>query len=215
MDQDATIGEHIPDPDAPGSYWHNVPPSERPAPGQQATLVSTELFQSINPFFVVVLHAAGGGLLRLAAAAWARSPSTPAKIAWGDGHHRRVHACLWWARSRWPAADRPRRRAGGWSGTYGVITVGELFLSPMGLSMISKLSPPRVTALMMGGWFLATSIGNKLAGVLAGFWERIPLVGIFWINCAAALAAAGAIAVMIPWIRRVMTAHEASAAGSG
>lgn len=45
-------------------------------------------------------------------------------------------------------------------GTYAVITVGELCLSPMGLSMVSKLSPPRLTALMMGAWFLSTSIGR-------------------------------------------------------
>lgn len=50
--------------------------------------------------------------------------------------------------------------------TYAVITVGELCLSPMGLSLVSKLSPARLTVLMMGGWFLSTSIGNKLAGVL-------------------------------------------------
>ncbi len=54
--------------------------------------------------------------------------------------------------------------------TYAVITVGELCLCPMGLSLVSKLSPARLTALMMGGWVLSTSIGNKLAGVL-GIWE--------------------------------------------
>ena len=51
--------------------------------------------------------------------------------------------------------------------SYGVITIGELFLSPMGFSIVSKLSPVRITSLMMGGWFLSTSIGNKLSGVLA------------------------------------------------
>jgi POT family proton-dependent oligopeptide transporter len=54
---------------------------------------------------------------------------------------------------------------------YGVITVGELFLSPMGLSLVSKVSPKRLTALMMGGWFLSTSIGNKLSGILATLWD--------------------------------------------
>ena len=41
----------------------------------------------------------------------------------------------------------------------------------MGLSLVSKLSPPRLTALMMGGWFLATSIGNKLSGVISSLWD--------------------------------------------
>jgi len=87
------------------------------------------------------------------------------------------------------------------------VTVGELCLSPMGLSLVSKLAPARLTALMMGGWFLATSIGNKLAGVLAGFWEKIPLVGIFSINLVAALLAAIAIGLMTPRIRRIMEEH--------
>ena len=56
--------------------------------------------------------------------------------------------------------------------SYGVITVGELCLSPMGLSLVSKLSPPRITSLMMGGWFLSTSIGNMLSGILATFWDN-------------------------------------------
>ena len=77
----------------------------------------------------------------------------------------------------------------------------------MGLALVSKLAPARVTALMMGGWFLATSIGNKLAGVLAGFWEKIPLVGIFSINLVAALLAAIAIGLMTPRIRRIMEEH--------
>lgn len=55
-------------------------------------------------------------------------------------------------------------------GNLWVITVGELCLSPMGLSIVSKLSPPRLTALMMGGFFLSISIGNKLSGVLASMW---------------------------------------------
>jgi POT family proton-dependent oligopeptide transporter len=55
--------------------------------------------------------------------------------------------------------------------TYFVFTISEIFLSPMGLSFVSKLSPPRLTALMMGGWFLATSIGGKVAGIMTGFWD--------------------------------------------
>jgi POT family proton-dependent oligopeptide transporter len=217
MDQDATIClptasecAGIANPDARSAYWHNVPADERPEPGQKATLISTELFQSVNPFFVVILTPVVVGFFGFLRRR-SKEPSTPGKIAWGmlitaastllmvmavtvsaGGEHK---ASAWWL-----------------VGTYGVITVGELFLSPMGLSMVSKLSPARVTALMMGGWFLATSIGNKLAGVLAGFWERIPLVGIFWINCVTALLAAGVIALMVPWIKRAMAEHEAQVA---
>jgi POT family proton-dependent oligopeptide transporter len=51
---------------------------------------------------------------------------------------------------------------------YLIITFGELCLSPMGLSLVTKLAPKRLVGLMMGGWFLATSIGNKLAGFISG-----------------------------------------------
>jgi POT family proton-dependent oligopeptide transporter len=55
---------------------------------------------------------------------------------------------------------------------YGVMTLGELMLSPMGLSLVSKVAPIRLRGLMMGGWFLATAIGNKLTGV-GVYWDRM------------------------------------------
>jgi POT family proton-dependent oligopeptide transporter len=205
LHQDATIGVAIQDPDAQGSYWRNVPRERRPDDGAEVTLVSTELFQSINPFFIIVFTP-----LVVAFFAWLRQrgkePSTPAKIAWGMvitavstvfmiGAVVVSHGGLYKVSPSWLI------------GTYAVITVGELFLSPMGLALVSKLAPARVTALMMGGWYLSTSIGNKLAGVLAGFWEKIPLVGIFSINLVAALLAAIAIGLMTPRIRRIMEEH--------
>jgi POT family proton-dependent oligopeptide transporter len=53
---------------------------------------------------------------------------------------------------------------------YLVLSLGELMLSPMGLSLVSKVAPVRMRGLMMGGWFAATAIGNKLTGV-AGYWD--------------------------------------------
>ncbi len=62
---------------------------------------------------------------------------------------------------------------------------------------------------MMGGWFLATAIGNKLAGTVGELWEKVDsLSTIFWINAISAFAAALMIALMVPWIRRVMHEHE-------
>ena len=55
--------------------------------------------------------------------------------------------------------------------TYGLFTVGELLVSPIGLSMVSKLAPARLTALMMGAWFLVNAIAGKLAGLMATFWD--------------------------------------------
>jgi POT family proton-dependent oligopeptide transporter len=213
MDQDATIGETIADPDAAGSYWRNVPLPDRPAPGEKATLFSTEIFQSVNPWFVVVLTPLVVGLLgRLRTRG--REPSTPGKIAWGM--MITAASTLFMIAAVLTTTGGTFKASATWLiASYGVITVGELFLSPMGLALVSKLSPARVTALMMGGWFLATAIGNKLAGVLAGFWEKIPLLWIFGINCLAALAAAAAIGVMTPWIKRIMAEHAGRAtAGS-
>ena len=93
-------------------------------------------------------------------------------------------------------------------GTYAVITVGELCLSPMGLSLVSKLSPPRITALMMGGWFLSTSIGNKLSGVLSGMWDTYENKANFFItNTLLAMVSVILIFSMLPWLNRVMKQH--------
>jgi POT family proton-dependent oligopeptide transporter len=56
---------------------------------------------------------------------------------------------------------------------YAVMTLGELLLSPMGLSLVSKVAPVRLRGLMMGGWFVATAIGNKLT-MIGVFWDRWP-----------------------------------------
>lgn len=51
-----------------------------------------------------------------------------------------------------------------------MLSLGELMLSPMGLSLVSKVAPPRVRGLMMGGWFVATAVGSKLS-VIGVYWE--------------------------------------------
>ena len=89
--------------------------------------------------------------------------------------------------------------------SYGVVTIGELFLSPMGLSLVSKLSPVRITSLMMGGWFLATSIGNKLSGVLATLWDNYSnKANYFWLNFALLMFAALICFSMLRWLNRIM-----------
>ena len=93
-------------------------------------------------------------------------------------------------------------------GVYGVITVGELCLSPMGLSLVSKLAPKRIAALMMGGWFLSTAIGNKLAGVLSGMWDLFEKKSNFFLTNALLTAAAFIIILLLlPWLNRVYNEH--------
>lgn len=78
---------------------------------------------------------------------------------------------------------------------YVVITFGELCLSPMGLSLVTKLSPKRLVGLMMGGWFLATSIGNKLSGFISGLE---PTAQMFTILAVAILGVAAFIYALLP-----------------
>jgi POT family proton-dependent oligopeptide transporter len=163
--------------------------------------------QSINPGFIIIFTPLVVGMFHwLRARGW--EPSTPAKIS--IGLFITGLSAMLMVLAAGAAGDPPGKVSLGWLvGTYGIITVGELFLSPMGLSLVSKLSPTRVTGVMMGGWFLSTAIGNKLAGTVGELWEKVDsLKTIFWINALCAFAAALMIALMVPWIKRVMAEHE-------
>jgi POT family proton-dependent oligopeptide transporter len=131
-------------------------------------LYNTELFQSINPFWVIALTPVIVGFWMVLRRK-KKEPATPSKIVLGlfisalsclvmvlavqAGQNGAIKVSPWWLVA-----------------SYGVITIGELCLSPMGLSFVSKISPARITALMMGGFFLANSVGNKLSGILASTW---------------------------------------------
>ncbi len=152
------------------TYFKNLPPEKYPKEGESLNLISTELFQSINPFFVVALTP-----LVVAFFVYLRKrgkePTTATKIAYGLLISALSTLVMVFAVYQ---SDNGMHKASAWwlIASYGVITIGELCLSPMGLSMVSKLSPPRFTALMMGGWSLATSIGNKLSGVMGKNWDK-------------------------------------------
>jgi proton-dependent oligopeptide transporter, POT family len=180
------------------SYFSNMPKENIPPPNKSLLLISTELFQSINPFWVVVLTPVIVGLFGFLRRR-KREPSTPAKIAIGlfvTGLSTLVMVAAV------SSVDMHNEKATAW---WLVITVGELCLSPMGLSLVSKLSPPRLTALMMGGWFLSTSVGNKLSGIMSSLWEDMDnKANFFWINFAACMGAAIFLFVQLRWLNRVM-----------
>jgi POT family proton-dependent oligopeptide transporter len=184
-------------------YFSTLPENKIPAKGKDMKLYSTELYQSINPFWVVTLTPVVVGFF-----GWMRrrkrEPSTPTKIAIGlvitalsalvmVGAVFATNGLSAKAGSMWLIAS------------YGVITIGELCLSPMGLSLVSKLSPPRITALMMGGFFLAISVGNKLSGMLSSLWETIPeKQNFFLLNFGLVMAAAVILFLMLRWLNTVM-----------
>jgi POT family proton-dependent oligopeptide transporter len=88
--------------------------------------------------------------------------------------------------------------------SYFIIEIGELSLSPVGLSVVTKLAPSRVVGLMMGVWLLSTAVGNKLAGWTAGFFTTLPLPVLFGYVAAVMLVSAAVLAVLIKPIRGLM-----------
>ncbi|OPC36426.1 amino acid transporter [Elizabethkingia meningoseptica] len=155
-------------------YFKNISPEERaefeisPKTKQNVHLYNTELFQSINPFWVIVLTPVVVGFWTLLRRK-GKEPSTPTKIVLGL--FITALSCLVMVGAAYVGSNGEVKVSALWLvASYGVVTVGELCLSPMGLSVVSKLSPPRITALMMGGFFLANSVGNKLSGILASTW---------------------------------------------
>jgi POT family proton-dependent oligopeptide transporter len=94
--------------------------------------------------------------------------------------------------------------------SYGVFTISELFMSPIGLSLVSKVAPKRLTALMMGGWFITTSLGGKISGILAGFWDRFDNKAVFF--AISAIAAIIAFFLLLPLTKRLNSVVEEAAA---
>ena len=184
-------------------YFKNVAPEEKPKEGEPVSLWATNLSQSINPGWVILLTPLVVAFFT-AMRRRGKEPSTATKIAFGllisalsalvmvgavyASHNGANKASVLWLIS-----------------SYGVITIGELLLSPMGLSLVSKLSPVRITSLMMGGWFLATSIGNKLSGVLSTMWDNYNhKAGFFWLNFGLLMVATFMCFAMLRWLNRIM-----------
>lgn len=184
-------------------YFSNLAADKIPAKGKDLKLYSTELYQSINPFWVIMLTPILVGIWT-ALRKSGKEPSTPTKIALGL--LITALSALVMVGAVYATNDLTMKASSWWLlASYGVITLGELCLSPMGLSLVSKLSPPRITALMMGGFFLAISVGNKLAGMLSSLWEDMEQKeNFFFLNFALVLIAALLLFLMLKWLNRVM-----------
>jgi POT family proton-dependent oligopeptide transporter len=158
-------------------------------------------FQSVNSAFLVLLAPVFAALwLRLGA----REPSSPGKFAWGLcfvglGFLVMVGAAL---------ASGPQGALVGpqWlTGVYLLHTIGELCLSPVGLSTMTKLAPARVTGQMLGVWFMATSLGNSIGGQVAGLFEKLPLPQLFGAVTAVTLGFALVAMAMVRPMRKLMS----------
>lgn len=157
--------------------------------------------QSLTPAFVIILTPLFSTLwMRMGD----RQPSSPVKFTLGLlfiglAYSLMIPATLFLAQGKvsfvWLV------------GLYFLEVCGEMCLSPVGLSTVTKLAPAKLVGLMMGAWFLATSVGNKLAGYLAGFfvtnnsWQLTKLYGGIALGL---LAAAVILVILTPTIKRLM-----------
>ena len=165
--------------------------------GDQSVEVSAPIFQQFNPCFVVGLTP-----VSIALFGWLNKkglePSAPRKIAYGM-LVAAIGFCVILAASiglETPDTQKAAIEAGQQVNrvspqilvyTYLVLTFAELLLSPMGISFVSKVAPPKYKGMMMGGWFVATAIGNFLTVIPALLWCKVPLVVVWGVLAALCL----------------------------
>jgi POT family proton-dependent oligopeptide transporter len=158
-------------------------------------------FQSVQPIFVILLAPVFAWLwLRLGD----REPSSPAKLALGLFFAGLAFLVLVPAGSAAQSAAGVRVSPWWLIWAYFITELGELCVSPVGLSLVTKLSPVRIVGLMMGVWFLSNSFGNKLAGWAAGFFSSTPLPTLFGTVATVTLIASLLLFALIRPIRRLM-----------
>jgi proton-dependent oligopeptide transporter, POT family len=160
--------------------------------------IAPEVFQSFNPLFIVFLTPLVMGAFTYLNKI-KKEPSTPRKIGIGM-----IIAAIGFLvvlvgsiglispheLDGQPVPDSSRVVPYWLISSYLTLTIAELFLSPMGLSFVSKVSPQRFQGLMQGGWLLATAVGNKLLFVGSAFWGKIDLWQLWAIFIAVCLLSA-------------------------
>ena len=168
----------------------------------QIVAVSAPIFQQFNPFYVVALTPVSLAIFG-SLSAKGKEPSAPRKIAYGMVVAGLAYCLMAVASFGLPM---PQTTVGADGEpvavhvadvtpqlliyTYLILTFAELLLSPMGISFVSKVAPPKYKGLMMGGWFVATAIGNKLVGVGGYLWGNIPLWAVWSVFIALCLISA-------------------------
>jgi POT family proton-dependent oligopeptide transporter len=158
-------------------------------------------FQTVQPICVILLAPVFAWLwIRLGT----REPSVPAKFTLALLFMAASFAVLMPAGAMAQAGTGVRVSPMWLVGAYAISELGELCLSPVGLSAVTKLAPVRILGLMMGVWFLSNSFGNKLAGWAAGFISTMPLESLFGVVTGVLAAAALVMFALIKPIRRLM-----------
>ena len=157
-----------------------------------------QMFQHFNPFFIVALTPLVVGIFA-ALNKKGKEPSAPRKIGYGMLITAGAYTILVLGSLGLPSpkslgglvAPAASQVSVYWLiSTYFAVTIAELLLSPIGISFVSRVAPPKYKGLMQGGWFAATAIGNNLVGVIAWFWMRVPLWAVWAILVTACLLSA-------------------------
>jgi proton-dependent oligopeptide transporter, POT family len=156
-------------------------------------------YQSLPPLFIILFAPVFAAIwVRLGS----RNPSSPAKFAIGLFLLGLGFAVMIAAAT---TAVSGARVSPLWLVlSYWLQTMGELCLSPVGLSAMSKLAPVRIAGLVMGVWFLALAVGNYLAGMASSFYETVPLPKLFMLVTLTALGTALVLALLVKPIRRML-----------
>jgi dipeptide/tripeptide permease len=173
--------------------------------GQFSSLLNAELIANfLNPLFVVLMTPIVVAFLGWRVRA-GKGISTARKILYGM--LITVVALLVMACAAYMGSDGASKVSVLWIVLfYVVITVGELLLSPMGLSLVTKLSPKRFVGLMLGGWFVSTAVGNKLSGFISGLE---PTTKMFVVLSIALFAVAMVILALQPMLNRAIKKYGA------
>lgn len=173
--------------------------------------LSAEIFQSINPFVVVFLTP----LVMLLFSALARKgkePSTPKKIAIGMGIAAIAYVVMSVASIGLPSQTEldgqplaETLRVTPWVlfGVYFILTVAELFISPLGLSFVSKVAPAHLQGLMQGCWLGATAVGNACLVLGSMMYESISLTATWSVFAIVCFISMGVMFAMVKWLERV------------
>ena len=177
------------------------------------SIKGAEIFQSVNPIFVVLLTPLimwiFGSLKKRK-----KEPSTPMKIAIGMGIAALAYVFLMIfsfalpakeALSGMTAAEMDAMRVTPWIMVilYFILTVAELFISPLGLSFVSKVAPPHLQGLMQGSWLAATAIGNSILFIGGLLYTSVPIWACWLVFVIATGLSMLVMLSMVKWLERV------------
>lgn len=140
--------------------------------------IDPALYQQFNPFYVVALTPVSMAIFG-ALAAKGKEPSAPRKIGYGMVMAACAYGVMVFA-SLGLTGTNGAVSTNWLISTYLLLTFAELLLSPMGISFVSKVAPPKYKGSMMGGWFAATAVGNYLVSIPMFLWGKIP-VWVIWV----------------------------------